>query len=235
MTLRWERFEGSTDTFAVRISFLADPDQSAISPDEGLTWGSFQLWVDGQNLCGHVDQGETLQSAHWYLLELLEWIARNWNPLLHEERLPNRNIGDSAVTSLARTVNAPELAGEIATVAWEGEWFGWYQRHSLRAARAGGLFPNVVFRRLRDHIEISWDDEPLTGSPPGFHFGAASGRFLVPPEAVARTLRDSALAAASYLVQIQPTSQRLQRLRSDLLALEAPSEHEERHEASPVR
>jgi len=85
-----------------------------------------------------------------------------------------------------------------------------------------------VFRRLRDSIEISWQDEPLAGAPPGFHFSAASGISLLEPEAVARPLRDVVLAAVNYLLQIQPGSKRLVELRAALQALESPREHEER-------
>ena len=75
------------------------------------------------------------------MLPFLEWVADSWNPLLHEERLPNRNIGDNAVESLAITRNAPTLASEVDISEWEQEWYDSYQRHSLRAARSGGLFP----------------------------------------------------------------------------------------------
>ena len=41
-----------------------------------------------ENLCAHREDGEQVDSVHWYLLPLIEWFADNWNPLLHEERLP---------------------------------------------------------------------------------------------------------------------------------------------------
>jgi hypothetical protein len=108
MTVRWERFTGSTDIFAVRIAFTPDPDiGAAADPEESASWGSFQLWARGQNLCAHVDQGEVLQSTHWYMLPLLEWLADNWNALLHEEKLPNRNSADTAVDALSTTRFAP--------------------------------------------------------------------------------------------------------------------------------
>jgi hypothetical protein len=107
MTVRWEKFTGSTDVFAIRLSFSPDPDEGiAIDPDESASWGRLQLWVKGQDLCAHVDQGELLEGVHWYMLSFLEWLVAAWNPLLHEERLPNRNIGDTAIESLAITRNA---------------------------------------------------------------------------------------------------------------------------------
>lgn len=227
MTVMWERFAGRTNLFAVRMTFLSDPDQDiAISPEEAASWGALQIWAEDQNLCTHIDQGEVLQSAHWYLLPFLEWIVESWNPLLHEERLPNRNTGDSAGRSLSKTRNAPELAGEAETIAWEQEWFEWRGRHALRTARSGGLLPNVIFRRFRDYIEISWEEERLAGSPRGLQFSATSGRVLLKPEDVAVPLYEVASSALKYLRDSFPASSRLATLSTGLQALTVPDQRD---------
>jgi Zn-dependent peptidase ImmA (M78 family) len=229
VTVTWERFEGRTNVFAVRLSFMVDPDGDvAVSPEEAASWGALQLWVEGQNLCAHVDQGEVLQGTHWYLLSLLEWLVDSWNPMLHEERLPNRNTGDSAVLSLAATRNAPELAGEAATIAWEQEWFEWRERHAIRAARNGGLFPNVVFRRLRDYIEISWKEERLAGAPRGFQFSATEGRALLNPEEVAVPLYKLVSQALEHLGGPFPGSRRLAALGERARNLAVADQHDAR-------
>lgn len=229
MTVVWERFAGSTDTFAVRMALLTDPHHGAAAePIEAVSWGAFQLWVDGQNLCAHVDQGEVLQSAHWYLLPLLEWFAESWNALLHEEKLPNRNLSDTAVKSLAESRTAPVLAGEPETVAWETEWYEWRERHALRAARAGGLLPNVVIRRLRDMVEISWDDEPLAGMPSGFRFSASSGAALVEPDRVAGVVFEVIDAATCYLLDQGVGGQRMVALRDRVRGLRKPGQRDQR-------
>jgi Zn-dependent peptidase ImmA (M78 family) len=220
VTVRWEKFTGSTDVFAVRLSFIPDPDQGAgIAPDESASWGSLQLWVKGQNLCAHVDQGEILQGLHWYMLPFLEWLVDSWNPLLHEERLPNRNIADTAVESLAVTRNAPALAAEPDVFVWDQERYDWRSRHALRTARNGGLFPNIILRRLRDYLEISWDDERSAGTPSGFRFSLATGSALLDPQDVALPLYDLALDAVRHLQQLAPSSERLKVLLVKLRAL----------------
>lgn len=231
MTVRWERFAGSTDSFAIRLAFMPDPDSGAgADPADAASWGAVQFWVDGQNLCAHVDQGEVLQSAHWYLLPLLEWFAGNWNPLLHEEKLPNRNIAETASEALELTRNAPPLAGETETVSWEEERYEWRARHAIRTARSGGLLPNIVIRRLRDLIEISWNDEPLAGTPNGFRYSCTSGAALLPPEQVAKPLFDVLVAATNYLLKEAPADERLARLRATLESLQAPAEEDTRLE-----
>lgn len=220
MTVRWEKFSGSTDVFAIRLSFIPDPDDGiAIDSDESASWGRLELWVNGQNLCAHVEQGELLQGVHWYMLSFLEWIADSWNPLLHEEKLPNRNIGDSAVESLTITRNPPALAAELDIVAWEQEWYEWNGRHALRAARNGGLFPNIVLRRLRDHIEVSWDGELPAGTPPGFRFNLSRGSALLDPEEVAEPLYELVNDAVGYLRQRIPSSARLESLEGRIQEL----------------
>lgn len=229
MTVKWERFAGDTEVFAVRLAFMPDPDAGGFAdPEDAASWGSFQLWVNGQNLCSHVDQGEVLQSAHWYLLPLLEWLTGNWNAILHEERLPNLQALDTAVAALTATHTAPELAGEAETMAWDEDRFEWRSRHSIRSARDGGLFPNVVIRRLRDLVEISWDDEPIAGAPPGFRYNASAGVALIDPTHVAEPLFEVLSAAVAYLEKSNVNSHRFSTLLSGVASLRAEEQHESR-------
>ena len=78
MATRWERLEGDPGVFATRMAFAPDPDGGRyIDPETGLSWGSFQIWVEGRNLCSHLEEGERIDSAHWYLLPLLERVTRH--------------------------------------------------------------------------------------------------------------------------------------------------------------
>jgi Zn-dependent peptidase ImmA (M78 family) len=229
MTVKWEKFSGSTDVFAIRLSFIPDPDQGiAITPEESASWGLLQLWVKGQNLCAHVDQGELLQGVHRYMLPLLEWIVDSWNPLLHEERLPNRNSDNTASESLTFTKNAPPLAAEFDISRWEQDWYDWRERHAIQAARSGGLFPNIIFRRLRDYLEISWDDESSAGAPNGFRFSLGQGSALLEPQEVAKPLYDLVHDAAQYLQDQVEDSERLTTLQAKLRDLPTGDQAQDR-------
>lgn len=229
MSVTWERFSGATDTFAVRLSFMPDPDHgTAAEPEDSSSWGALQIWVAGQNLCAHVDQGEVLQSSHWYLLPFLEWLADNWNPLLHEERLLNRNAEATAAASLDRTRNAPSLASESEILSWEEEWYEWRSRHAIRSARAGGLFPNVIIRRVRDSVEISWDDDPLAGTRSDFSYSFSGGTALLLPSQVANPLFEVATEAIGHLHSLHPESVRIQKAKIALESLRAPAQDEAR-------
>ncbi len=225
MSITWDQLIGNTDVFAVRLTLADDPHSGrAVDRETAPSWGAFQLWVNGNNLCAHITQGETLESVHWYLLPLLEWLVESWDPLLHEERLPIRNVANEASAASFETRFAPLFGPQNQSLAWEQEWFDWWQRHCFRSARDGGLSPNVYLRRYRDLIECSWTDEPLAGEPPGFSFLATAGVARLDPAEVAEPLHTAASLTAGELLRRTPESPRLLRLKEALAGLAASSE-----------
>ena len=175
MARQREIMVGSRDRFAVKIAFQTDPDRGrAATREHSISWGAIEVWANGHNLCRHVELGESIDAAHWYLLPILQWLASNWDFLLHEERLPGRNAARDAWISMQRTAEPPPVLPEDAAEQWEIGWHNWWERHALQAAREGGLIPNLFVRRWRDLIELSWGDRPIAGIPEGFTFGADS-------------------------------------------------------------
>lgn len=231
MTTRWEKLSGDKSVFALKISFSPDPDEGcAIDSAETLSWGGFQIWVDGRNLCAHLEEGERIDSVHWYLLPFLEWITANWNPLLHEERAPVRNEADSAWECLQLT-RFPPLAVEdqlIESSDWEGTWYSWWLRHSIRAARQGGIFPDIVLRRWRDQIEVSWGETGVMGSPDHFQFLESSrGVARLRPELVAESLYDVLHSGVQYLFDLSPEVSRIKALRDRVVNLTSAKRNED--------
>ena len=231
MGTRWERLAGDTSEFALRLAFAPDPDDGqAAEPEVSMSWGSFQLWVEGRNLCAHQEDRERTESVHWYLLPLMEWFAGNWNPLLHEERLP-RNEGDTAWASLLATRFPPWAIADNTQLAsrWESAWQKWWQRHAIRAASEGGLFPDVVLRRIRDRVEISWGQTRVEGMPDHFDFSESErGRSRLEPQKIAGPLHEVLVSASEYLASLSPESRRIRKLRRQILAVKGAEEHRER-------
>ena len=212
MAVLWELQVGDTRRFAIRVAFGPDPHGGrGADRDLSLSWGSFQLWAGGRNLCVHMEEGERLDSVHWYLLPLIEWFANNWNPLLHEERLPARNAGASAWVSLRNTRFPPPVveADETLEDDWCGRWQSWWHRHALRSASEGGLLPDVVFRRFRDSVEISWGDARSAGMPADFDFLEHAAAVRLPPQEVAVPIHRVLSEAVGYLVSANGESERL--------------------------
>lgn len=193
----WSRLYGDTSSFAFQLQLETDPDAGvAATREEAESWGSFQIWVAGINLCAHSEQGEIVESVHWYMLPLLEWLVDNWDPLLHEERTP-----------------VPETASAVtAALRWRPDhddgWYQWWKRHNLLSPRSGGLFPNLFIRRWRDRVEFSWNNESIPGAPDGFAFLASNGIRRVEVERVAVPLAEVIGAALSELSSRQENAAR---------------------------
>lgn len=220
MATTWERLAGDTSRFALRLSFSDDPDPSIGSTvEESSSWGSFQLWVQEQNLCAYRFAEEQFQSVHWYLLPLIEWFVDNWDPLLHEERLPNQNAAASAQESLRRTADAPLSFPAGAAEAWEQHWYDWWGRHCLEAARFGGVYPSVFFRRWRDRVEVSWDQSATPAGAEGVRFLCGAGVARVALGDVATALYPVLKEAVEYLYGRNPESARLRRLQQQIARL----------------
>jgi Zn-dependent peptidase ImmA (M78 family) len=217
MARQREIMVGSRDRFAVKIAFLTDPDQGrAATREHSISWGAIEVWANGHNLCRHVEQGESIDAAHWYLLPILRWLALNWDFLLHEERLPGRNAARDAWISMQRTAEPPPALSDDAAEHWEVSWHNWWERHALQAAREGGLVPNLFIRWWRDLIELSWGDRPIAGAPDGFRFDANHGCARFVPGDVADVLYGILDDASHHLLNELPTSPAFAQLRDDV-------------------
>ncbi len=225
MSVNWEFLTGDTSRFAVRIALSPDPFEGRGVTDEvSASWGAFEIWVDGRNLCAQIETGDTLNAVHWYLLPVLEWFVENWDPLLHEERPPIGVAAPTAVRSLHDTVYAALDEPLCGGAGWQP----WWSRHSLLAARDGGLFPEVVFRRWRDQVEISWDSRFIPGAPLQLAFSVPQGNARLPPAQVALPLATMIRAVVAELLGRRPASARLRALSDGLAALESQQRQEQR-------
>lgn len=218
MGITWDKWAGDSSKFAFKVSFQNDPDNGEFTDsDTALTWGSFQLWVAGKNLCAHFEESDHIDSVNWYLLPLLEWLVQNWNPLLHEERLPNTNTEDNAWALLKKSRFAPASIEDNDQLShkWESNWETWWHRHCIRTCRDGGLFPDVVFRRWRDEIEISWGLSSLVGMPTHYSFISEQGTSRVSPQLVAQPLYEVLQDTIEYLAS-RSNSDRIMQLRNEV-------------------
>jgi len=214
--------EGDTSRFAFGVSFQKDPDDGVgATQEESISWGGLQIWVESVNLCAHREGDTIVEDVHWYLLPVFEWVSACWDYLMHEERLPLRVAGEDSWRSLQATVNAPAASDEKREESWGVEWQAWWLRHSLLACRQGGLFPDVVFRRWRDRLEVSWGQRRLAGQPDYFRFLTAEGFARMPVAEVAEPIFAVLRQAADHLVSQAPESKRFMKFRTGLESLKA--------------
>ncbi len=201
----------------LRIGFESDPDAGfAADPDLAASWGWFELWVGGVNLCRHAAGSHVADRVHWYLLPLLEWFVRNRERMFHEERIPDGLTNDRSARESWLASRPFDLEGERA------EWVeGWLAAHSLRSAAHGGILPDVFFRRYRNDLEVSWGHASSAGIPAGFRFLAPAGTLRSPASAAAGNLQAAIGTAIAGLSQLR-ASPRIGRLVADHAALARP-------------
>lgn len=222
-SVTWRYLSGDTSAFAVEFA-LVTPDSTdwMVSEDERASWGSFAMWVHGINIFEYHVQGETLHSAHWYLIPIAEWLADNWEPLLHEERLPvpegaaPPQGGPTAAryyTQLATLAEQDALdRGDTTRAELLQQWYG---RHGLRAAAPGALMPDVYIRRYGDRIEFSATAERPAGADWGISFRETVGTRIA-VDVVAAALHDGLTALIQTLRRRHPSNERYQAVEKKL-------------------
>jgi len=220
---------GDREKFFFQLAFEPSADPAfAASEEDALSWGSFQLWVSGRNLCRYAVGTEESQSVYWHLLPLIEWLVEQWDYLFHEQRPPIRNAAQFAWQSLAETYSPLALRhGAVWDFAAAAKNAQWSARHSITTCREGGLFPEVVFRRFWSDVEVSWGDKLPPGAPAGFRFVERGGADRLPVCLVAETVHSVLAGAVRALRRTLPENKRLLRLEKRLADLTA-SEHQPR-------
>jgi hypothetical protein len=119
----------------------------------------------------HLENGENSHTVHWYLLPLLEWIVNNWDPLLHEQRLPLGNEAAVAADALGRTTRRSLLLSSgMDEFSWHETRRRWWARHNIREGDAGSVFPDMYLRRYGDMVEVSLGSTPGAPAPSNFDF-----------------------------------------------------------------
>lgn len=200
----FERLFGNTDTFGIRVSLETDPTPAA-GIDEGLrwSWGSIAIHAEGRSLTRHYVDGAVCDGIRWYSLPLIEWLDSRCVHLLNEEPFPGVTQAFELPDSIAwleASLNGPLMG---LTVDEEDEWFEsrsrWWESHGLRSALPGAVAPNVVFHRVGDDIEVSWDNESVAPTRPRVRFVESRGSLVVPGAAFADVLRDVVREVASAL------------------------------------
>ena len=185
----WNTF-GDPRTFAIQARLIDDPDSSSGPGAYAWSYGEWRLIVRSRSLTRHSrPNGDLRDEVRWYLAPLLQWLGEEWSPLFHEQ-VPPPSIGDHENLIVAFE------QGERVLLDDEGEAAGslrsdiqaWRSRHSLWSGAAGGVFPNVWFRRQSDLMEISYDPGPTVGAPNGLEFQFNRGVVLIDVEVVAKAL-----------------------------------------------
>lgn len=199
----YQRQFGDREHFAVSVSLGRDPHPSGVV-ERDATFGTLEIWARGHCLTRSVSDGGGVQDGvQWTLLPILEWILGVGVRLVNEDPYPRFSKGIVVPDGSAwfdATISPPMLDAEA-----ERRWFlrrsEWRHHHALRRAAEEVSLPNLVFRRIGDQVEVSWDNDAWSPPRQDLSFVERRGRSLVDAQAFAsillETVRDVAASAAA--------------------------------------
>ena len=222
---------GRRSEFALSFTFDRDDPVEPWRDEETASWGDLQIWVDGINICAHLESDISVDSISWYCLSLIEWLATNWDAIFHEQKIalpltPPMPHDAFAAQILRGSSEAPIWSSPTNLQRWDSAWHGWFVRHSISFALRGAVAPDLFIRRWRESIEFSWTDQKPAGAPEDFRFIHASGGRRLRPPVVAEPAFEFLSECTNYLLTRVPASARLRRLQRLVARLEQP--HDER-------
>jgi hypothetical protein len=109
------------------------------------TWARLDLSIGDLCASEAIDLRSNSRRTGIYgsLFPLAAWIVEHWWQLMHEP-----------------SPRSPLRSGRVAPV----DLRGWFQRHSLLAARDGGALPDLTIARDGDEILLQWEPDPAAGA-----------------------------------------------------------------------
>lgn len=197
---------GDPARFEIAVGWTQDREPRERRPAHGgWSTGELRLTVGNYVLTRHEYRDENRDTVQWYLLPLLNWFAKHWVSLLHEERFEWReNSTAPAATAVFFGLRRLIASREISDEAAYARVHNWWSRHALRAADSSALYPDVVIRRLIDDIEISWTARQPTHAPDGFRFALSPGAATLSIADVAGPLWEVLAWAVSCPPELNP-------------------------------
>jgi hypothetical protein len=148
---------------------------------ESAAWAGLAIWIDGRNVCSHVEPGSAEIKPHLFvpLGPVADWLVRSFPALAFEERARDFPTGSSTPhRDATRWGLVPPPAG-----CDMDEWFAareaWWSHHFLRAGAEGARLPNLAFVRDGEHLVCSWRT-PQFVQPGGPRMVWPDGQFEVP-------------------------------------------------------
>lgn len=217
----YQRQFGERDAFALVISLGVDPHPSG-RVQHDTAWGSLEIWAAGRCLTRSVSDSGVSAGVRWTLLPVFEWLLDVGLRLVNEDPYPRFSKGIDVPDGTAwfdATLSPPMLDAQA-----ERRWFlrrsEWRHHHALRRAAEDVALPNIVFRRIGDHVEVSWDNATWATSRNDLDFVERRGRELVPADLFASVVQTAltavleALALRTGDTHLRDLSQRAQELRA---------------------
>jgi hypothetical protein len=207
------RLFGERARFALGFQLIPDPDQGS-PPLRRVSWGKLQIWVSGRNLtAGISDDHAVVDCAEVPLAPIVAWMVANWDPMLHETRLPlPAKSAGSAAWCLDCLISLPDDDFELDKLL--DARAEWRNRHFMGSSLPDFRVPDLHLRRVNSGIELSWDDREWRSVPNSISLQETSGSAILPAIEVAQVLFDWAFSVANELQSFPESAEFAQEMLS---------------------
>lgn len=138
---------GNEEIFSIKYTLIAKVD------------AILQVFINGQSVSAFM-KGNAIYECRCNLKQLVEWLEQNDKYILAEQNYPLPINGDTGVELYNKSGEFDSEDDEKFDL-WYKIRQDWYFTHSWYISRDNGYLPDLIFRRVNENIEISWDNTEL--------------------------------------------------------------------------
>jgi len=165
---------GNRNTVGFEISPLVPSWERRYLPEQ-TGWGALAIWVNGLNLCAHLEPGsdEVQAALNVPLAPVADWLVRAWPFVAFEERATRFPTTGGLHQAIERWGRLYPPTGQSED-DWTDSRAQWWERHFLVAGADGAILPNLALGREDEKLMLDWDQPRLAGGAPRFLEGGGS-------------------------------------------------------------
>lgn len=145
---------GDPEYIQIAARWVNDEERSSLPKRYGWSMGDLKITVAGHVLTRNNTNGDPVDYMSWYLMPLAEWLIQNWTHIFStdDSKWSSPKIRSAAV-DVSRDLERCLHLEDSADYDHVSEW---WCSHALRSVDSSIPYPDVFFRRIVDHIEVSW-------------------------------------------------------------------------------
>jgi len=147
-------------TIGYKSNFAFEYELFPIEKEDEKLWerlqGRFAVYVKNKNICRYSFDGKEFD-FNGVIFYIADWLCENLFNILGYDPYPMPVEGENLL-ELINAANKFETDDDTEEYLWYSSERNWIFRHSWRAV-SESVIPSVFFRRMKNFIEISWDNK----------------------------------------------------------------------------